>query len=310
MAISIISVSSDSSKKSVGTSTGRVILFGTIPTTIPDTTLSMIPPSTHVDTTPIPIISSTIPPSPDYTPTLPNYTPALPDYSPASDMKSDPSEDPVGYGMAVTVFSNNGKKVVVFAGVPRQRDHLNAIQESLKPLQGNGGGKDVSTTMIIQPGPVVDFLINNQNVKDPYDILEKLRPEKELELILRIFCSTRAQTDVRLDNDIILCDGACDHGFRQFCLYPPLLKEQAERLVELHISIIGTHNFQQHHPMYKFSVLDGTFGNHLKYDDIYGIGLDTPLPQVVIKWKALEGKSGFYQSGCSETTQLSMFGGR
>ncbi|GKD55894.1 argonaute 4-like protein, partial [Tanacetum coccineum] len=28
----------------------------------------------------------------------------------------------------------------------------------------------VSTAMIIQPGPVVDFLINNQNVKDPYGI--------------------------------------------------------------------------------------------------------------------------------------------
>ncbi|KAG9157269.1 hypothetical protein Leryth_004931 [Lithospermum erythrorhizon] len=29
---------------------------------------------------------------------------------------------------------------------------------------------DVSTTMIIQPGPVVDFLIANQNVKDPFNI--------------------------------------------------------------------------------------------------------------------------------------------
>ncbi|KAM7522670.1 hypothetical protein LguiA_012572 [Lonicera macranthoides] len=29
---------------------------------------------------------------------------------------------------------------------------------------------DVSTTMIIQPGPVVDFLISNQNVKDPFSI--------------------------------------------------------------------------------------------------------------------------------------------
>ncbi|GKC17187.1 hypothetical protein Tco_1013969 [Tanacetum coccineum] len=38
MAISVISVSSDSSEESVGTSAGRVILFGTIPTTIPDTT--------------------------------------------------------------------------------------------------------------------------------------------------------------------------------------------------------------------------------------------------------------------------------
>nr|GEV24024.1 homeobox protein HAT3.1-like isoform X1 [Tanacetum cinerariifolium] len=41
-----------------------------------------------------------------------------------------------------------------------------------------------------------------------------------------IFCSKCAQTDVRLDNDIILCDGACDRGFHQFCLDPPLLKEQ------------------------------------------------------------------------------------
>ncbi|GJR43584.1 hypothetical protein Tco_1311687 [Tanacetum coccineum] len=87
MAISVISVSSDSSEESVGTSTGRVILFGTIPTTIPDTTLSVIPPTTHIDTTPIPIVSPTIPPSPD-------YTPASPDYSPASDTEFDPSEDP------------------------------------------------------------------------------------------------------------------------------------------------------------------------------------------------------------------------
>ncbi|GJS64754.1 hypothetical protein Tco_0679318 [Tanacetum coccineum] len=71
----VISVSSYSSEESVGTSTGRVILFGTIPTTIPDTTPSMIPPSTHIDTTPIPIVSPTIPPSPDYTPHPPDFSP-------------------------------------------------------------------------------------------------------------------------------------------------------------------------------------------------------------------------------------------
>ncbi|GKD16506.1 hypothetical protein Tco_1205664 [Tanacetum coccineum] len=87
MAISVISVSSDSSEESVGTSTGRVILFGTIPTTIPNTTPSVIPPTTHIDTTPIPTVSPTIPPSPD-------YTPASLDYSPASDTEFDPSEDP------------------------------------------------------------------------------------------------------------------------------------------------------------------------------------------------------------------------
>ncbi|GKB49500.1 hypothetical protein Tco_0900253 [Tanacetum coccineum] len=87
MAISVISVSSDSSEESVGTSTRQVILFGTIPTTIPDTTPYVIPLTTHIDTTPIPTVSPTIPPSP-------NYTPALPDYSTASNTKFDPSEDP------------------------------------------------------------------------------------------------------------------------------------------------------------------------------------------------------------------------
>ncbi|GKC95586.1 hypothetical protein Tco_1161028, partial [Tanacetum coccineum] len=79
MAISVILISSDSSEDSMGTPAGRVILFGTIPTTIPDTT-PVIPTET-------PIIAPTIPPSPD-------YTPASPDYSPASDSESDPSEDP------------------------------------------------------------------------------------------------------------------------------------------------------------------------------------------------------------------------
>ncbi|GJX30496.1 hypothetical protein Tco_0238575 [Tanacetum coccineum] len=91
MAISVISVSSDSSEDSVGTPAGRVILFGTIPTTIPDTTPVITPPTTQTDTTviptEIPIIAPTIPPSPD-------YTPASPDYSPASETESDPSEDP------------------------------------------------------------------------------------------------------------------------------------------------------------------------------------------------------------------------
>ncbi|GKB75725.1 hypothetical protein Tco_0942620 [Tanacetum coccineum] len=73
MAISVISVSSDSLEESVGTSTGRVILFSTIPATIPDTTLFVTPPTTHIDTTPIPTISPTIPPSLTYIPMLHLY---------------------------------------------------------------------------------------------------------------------------------------------------------------------------------------------------------------------------------------------
>ncbi|GJV36565.1 putative reverse transcriptase domain-containing protein [Tanacetum coccineum] len=91
MTISVISISSDSSEGSVGTPAGRVILFGTIPTTIPNTTPVIILPTTQSDTTVIPtetpIIAPTIPPSP-------NYTPASPDYSPTSDSEFDPSEDP------------------------------------------------------------------------------------------------------------------------------------------------------------------------------------------------------------------------
>nr|GEX59523.1 putative reverse transcriptase domain-containing protein [Tanacetum cinerariifolium] len=88
MAISVILVSSEDSVRTLG---GRVILFGTIPTTILDTTPVTTPPTTQADTTVIPtetpIIAPTIPPSSDYTPTSP-------DYSPASDTESDPFEDP------------------------------------------------------------------------------------------------------------------------------------------------------------------------------------------------------------------------
>ncbi|GJZ17316.1 RNA-directed DNA polymerase, eukaryota [Tanacetum coccineum] len=90
MAISVISISSNSSEDIVRTPAGRVILFGTIPTTIPDTTPVITPPATQTDTpvipTETPIIAPTIPPSPD-------YTPASLDYSPASDSESDPHDD-------------------------------------------------------------------------------------------------------------------------------------------------------------------------------------------------------------------------
>ncbi|XP_073278417.1 pathogenesis-related homeodomain protein [Primulina huaijiensis] len=41
-----------------------------------------------------------------------------------------------------------------------------------------------------------------------------------------IFCAKCGSKDLQVDNDIILCDGACQRGFHQFCLEPPLLKEQ------------------------------------------------------------------------------------
>nr|GFC03460.1 hypothetical protein [Tanacetum cinerariifolium] len=91
MAISVILVSSDSSKESVGIPVGRVILFGTIPTPIPDTTPTVTPPTTYIDTTLIPTEILTIL---RIIPSAPDYTRALPNYSPASDTEFDPSEDP------------------------------------------------------------------------------------------------------------------------------------------------------------------------------------------------------------------------
>ncbi|GKC13842.1 hypothetical protein Tco_1010624 [Tanacetum coccineum] len=115
MAISIISVSSDSSKESMGTSTGRVILFGTIPTTIPDTTPSVIPPTTHIDTTPIPTVSPTILPSPD-------YTPVSPDYSPASDTDDIPDTPPSPtYGTPFTETTLSTQRSPVASGALRRR---------------------------------------------------------------------------------------------------------------------------------------------------------------------------------------------
>ncbi|XVE93460.1 hypothetical protein REPUB_Repub01dG0194700 [Reevesia pubescens] len=40
-----------------------------------------------------------------------------------------------------------------------------------------------------------------------------------------IFCAKCGSKDLPVNNDIILCDGACDRGFHQYCLQPPLLKE-------------------------------------------------------------------------------------
>ncbi|GJY40567.1 hypothetical protein Tco_0427837 [Tanacetum coccineum] len=94
-----ISVSSDSSEDSVGTPVRRVILFGTIPTTILDTTPVITPPTTQTDTIEIPIIAPTIPPLLAMSPflssaddTIDSDTPDTPP-SPTHDSSSEASSD-------------------------------------------------------------------------------------------------------------------------------------------------------------------------------------------------------------------------
>lgn len=44
---------------------------------------------------------------------------------------------------------------------------------------------------------------------------------------MQIFCAKCGSKDLSANNDIILCDGACDRGFHQHCLEPPLLSEDS-----------------------------------------------------------------------------------
>ncbi|GJR63003.1 hypothetical protein Tco_1505165 [Tanacetum coccineum] len=74
MAFSVILISLDSSEESVGTSTARVVLFGTIPTTIPSTTPTTDLPVIHDDTPLIPTDTPTISP---IVPTIPPIVPTI-----------------------------------------------------------------------------------------------------------------------------------------------------------------------------------------------------------------------------------------
>ncbi|GJT65304.1 hypothetical protein Tco_1016784 [Tanacetum coccineum] len=94
MAFSVISISSDSLEESVRTSTTRVILFGTIPTTIPSTTPTVDLPVIHDDTPLIPSDTPTISP---IVPTIPHIAPTIHYTSPficTDSSDSDTSERP------------------------------------------------------------------------------------------------------------------------------------------------------------------------------------------------------------------------
>ncbi|GKC70550.1 putative reverse transcriptase domain-containing protein [Tanacetum coccineum] len=98
----------------------------------------MTSPTTYTDTTPIPIVSPTIPPSPD-------YTPASPDYSPVSDTEFDPSEDPSSDHIAP---------------LPATSPFLSSTDDSLEsdipdtPPSPTHGTPFIETTLSTQSSPV------------------------------------------------------------------------------------------------------------------------------------------------------------
>ncbi|GKA74224.1 hypothetical protein Tco_0780526 [Tanacetum coccineum] len=95
MAFFVISISSDSSEESVGTSTARVILFGTIPITIPPIALTTDLPVIHDDTLLTPTISPAIPIIPHVAPIIQYTSPFIDTDSSDSDTPdSPPLQDP------------------------------------------------------------------------------------------------------------------------------------------------------------------------------------------------------------------------
>ncbi|GJU38687.1 hypothetical protein Tco_1191644 [Tanacetum coccineum] len=92
MAFSVISISSDSSEGSVGMATAQVILFGTIPTTIPPTASIFDLPAISDDTPLIPTGTPTIPP---IAPTIQYTSPFICiDSSNRDTSERPPSQDP------------------------------------------------------------------------------------------------------------------------------------------------------------------------------------------------------------------------
>ncbi|GJU37248.1 hypothetical protein Tco_1185602 [Tanacetum coccineum] len=119
MAISVISVSSDSSEDSVGTPAGRVILFGTIPTTIPDTTPVITPPTTQTDTTVIPTESDpSEDPSSDHIPPLPAISPFLSSADDTTDSDTPDTPPSPTHGTPFTEITSSTQRSPV---IPRRR---------------------------------------------------------------------------------------------------------------------------------------------------------------------------------------------
>ncbi|GJR12702.1 putative reverse transcriptase domain-containing protein [Tanacetum coccineum] len=119
MAILVISVSSNLSEDSVGTPAGRVILFGTIPTTIPDTTPVITLPNTQTDTTAIPIESDpSEDPSLDHIPPLPAISPFLSSTDDTTDNDTPDTSPSPTHGMPFTEITSSTQRSHV---IPRRR---------------------------------------------------------------------------------------------------------------------------------------------------------------------------------------------
>nr|GEY88315.1 hypothetical protein [Tanacetum cinerariifolium] len=114
MAISVISVSLDSSEDSFGTPAGRVNLFGSIPTIIPDTTPVITPPTTQTDTTSDPSED----PSPDHITPLPTTSPFLSSTNDTTESDTPDTPPSPTHGTPFTEITSSTQRSPV---IPRRR---------------------------------------------------------------------------------------------------------------------------------------------------------------------------------------------
>nr|GEX76428.1 reverse transcriptase domain-containing protein [Tanacetum cinerariifolium] len=152
MAIFVIPVSSNSSEESVGTSAGRVILFGNIPTTIPDTTPTVIPPTTYFNPSED-LSSDHIPPLPATSPFLsstddssdsdiPNTPPSFPHGTPFTEITPPTQSSPTASG---TLFHRvmilaHGKPIPhgrPYRYHPNGPVHMMTMRKRVRPLPTN-----------------------------------------------------------------------------------------------------------------------------------------------------------------------------
>ncbi|GJX55399.1 hypothetical protein Tco_0285296 [Tanacetum coccineum] len=161
MAFFVISISSDSSEESVGTSTTRVILFGTILTTIPPTTPTTDLPVIHDDTLLTPTISPTISTIPHVAPTIKYTSPFINTDSSDSDTLDSPlSQDPYE-----TVVSRWRSRVVV-----RSSPQSSPIRQIL-PAPPGLPSKPAVLVLPGQPIPIGRLIVPSPMGVMPHQIL-------------------------------------------------------------------------------------------------------------------------------------------
>nr|GEY71325.1 hypothetical protein [Tanacetum cinerariifolium] len=220
---SVILISSDSSKESVGMSTARVILFSTIPTTVAATAPTADLPVIHDDTLLIPTDTPTISP---IVPTIPHIAPTiqkrvgllrthrlasryLVDYSSSDHFTSDDSSRDSLHSSSCYVISNSpcDSLIAISAGPSRKR--CRSPTTSVPVASPVRGALSPVRTNLLPPHKrfrdsnfVIDFEVSLEEVYVPY-------VDREIGLGVDVEDSYEPYTEPDIDPDVQADIDAC-----------------------------------------------------------------------------------------------------